>query len=313
MGRWLLVLLWIVALVQPGQAQIAAPIAPDYAPSRPAATRRTALPITTRRTPRRASSPRPGAAQAGDPKYALVKQFLLQLDQGRWAAGLLSAEFRDEIENEFVAGRSAPIAPGGLGKLLNGRYLPGEDFNYAVETRPASSTLPRILRLRLIPVLNQWQIDGFDSASMHQSDRRSYRTDTGLPTSSDRLFNTVRLLKLPPLSTDALQAARKRIVELYQMLDDPDRDTARLQLWFGPRMRARLHSDADFDRLLKVGNLGTLRVVPGEIGGAMVRIELRDGQGELFRGAAFLTVTGQEMLIDALDYFDPKLLDSSLP
>jgi hypothetical protein len=244
-----------------------------------------------------------------DARYDVARRFLEQWNRGEWSPVLLSAEFRDEIDNEFEAGRAALLAPGTLGRLQAGRAVADTRFNYTIERRQADGKALPGLRLRLVDVAGQWQIDGFDPQSMAQPKRRQFRKDSFLPTSEDRLFNTMRLLRLPPLDPAAQQTARAELVRLFEWLDAPDRDREQLIDLFGPRMRERLRTRADWDKLLRPNNLGRLRVLAGEPGTAMMRIELTDSRGAFYLAAAFVTFSGGRMAIDALDYYGPGVLE----
>ncbi|UFP92699.1 hypothetical protein [Gloeobacter morelensis] len=296
-------LIWLLAA--PGNAQLPAPIEPD-APPKP-------TPQTPRRRspPRRTATAKKPTAQpvATDPRYDVARRFLEQLNRGEWAPALLSAEFRDEIDNEFEAGRLALLAPGALGQLKSGRAIANAQFNYAIERLGADGKALPSLYLRLINVVGQWQIDGFDPKSMAQPKRRPFRQDTFLPTSEDRLFNTMRLLRLPPLDPSQQQNARGEIGRLFEQLDSPNRRHEQLIELFGPRMRERLRTEADLNKLLQPNNLGRLRVLTGEPGTAMMRIELADRQGAFYLGAAFVTFADGRMTIDAIDYYGPGVLD----
>ncbi|WP_164929151.1 hypothetical protein [Gloeobacter violaceus] len=303
-------LIWLLA--NAGAAQLPAPMEPDAPPkSLPQTPRRRSLPKRASTPPRQAEPVKKPNLQPApaDPRYEVARRFLEPLDRGEWAPALLSAEFRDEIDNEFEAGRSALVSPGALGRLKSGRAIADAPFNYTIERRGADGKALPSLRLRLINVVGQWQIDGFDPQSMTQPKRRPFRQDTFLPTSEDRLFNTMRLLRLAPLDPSQQQAARGEIVRLFEQLDSPNRRHEQLIELFGPRMRERLRTEADLNKLLQPNNLGHLRVLAGEPGTAMMRIELAARQGALYLGAAFVTFAGGRMTIDAMDYYGPGVLD----
>lgn len=234
------------------------------------------------------------------PQHVLVTQFLQQLNQGQWPQELVSAEFDDELVNEFEQGRGAILLPGSLGRLESGSYLPEAPFyNFELKERPPDSAQPRTRSLRVIPNQGEWQIDGIAPRDMAQPVQLSSRRDNGLPTSNNRLFNNVRLAGLPALTATQQQQARQMLEQLYALLNDPERDLSQVTPLLSLRLRTNIRN---FDTLLSPGNLRNLYIEPYPDSTAVVRVQLVDQQLESYLGLAAFTVVDGQLRIDALGY-----------